>query len=134
MNIPGRGEWWNLADDRFRIHCQSLYPDHRYERLGPLMHELRVTKSEPEIEITQKACDITRDGFLRVLKFVEPGVLEYEIEAEYAHEFLRQGSKGFAYQPIIASGGNACVLHYLSNDQVCEEGQAATHGRGCRVC
>ncbi len=120
---PRKGGVVETADDRFRVRCQSLYPDHFYERLGPLMHELRATKSETEIEITQKACGITRDGFLRVLKFVEPGVREYEIEAEYAHEFLRQGSKGFAYQPIIASGGNACVLHYLSNDQVCEDGQ-----------
>lgn len=120
---PRKGGVVESADDRFRVRCQSLYPDHRYERLGPLMHALRVTKSETEIEITQRACDITRDGFLRVLDFVKPGVREYEIEAEYAHEFLRQGSKGFAYQPIIAAGGNACVLHYLSNDQVCADGQ-----------
>lgn len=120
---PRKGGVAETADDRFRVRCQSLYPDHHYERLGPLMHELRVTKSETEIEIVRKACDITRDGFLRVLEFVAPGVREYEIEAEYAHQFLRQGSKGFAYQPIIASGDNGCVLHYLDNDQVCQNGQ-----------
>jgi Xaa-Pro aminopeptidase len=70
----------------------------------------------------QKACNITEAAFRRVLKFVKPGVKEYEIEAEYAHEFLRSGSKGFAYTPIIASGANSCVLHYIENDQTCKSG------------
>lgn len=109
-------------EDRFRLWCQDRYPHHRYERLAPLLHRLRVEKSEPEIELIQKACEITSDGFSRVLRFVKPGVKEYEIEAEFLHEFIRQGSRGFAYEPIIASGGNANVLHYLSNDQTCEEG------------
>lgn len=109
-------------DDRFRRETQARYPDHRYERLGPLMHQLRVVKSKHEIDQLQKACDITADGFHRVLKFVKPGVSEYEVEAELIHEFVRQGSRGFAYEPIIASGKNACVLHYLSNDQICKDG------------
>ncbi len=109
-------------DDRFRKEVQTLYPNHRYGRLGPLMHQLRVVKSKHEVEKLQKACDITADGFARLLNFVKPGVLEYEVEAELIHEFVRQGSRGFAYEPIIASGKNACVLHYLTNDQVCQDG------------
>ncbi len=109
-------------DDIFRKKCQTLYPNHQYERLAPLMHQLRVVKSDPEIELLQTACDITKKGFFRTLDFVKPGVKEYEIEAELAHEFIRHGSRGFAYEPIIASGKNACVLHYLSNDQTCRDG------------
>ena len=109
-------------DQRFIKWCQQKYPLHKYERLAPIMHRLRSIKSKHEIELIQKACDITESAFRRVLKFVKPGVVEYEIEAEYAHEFLRQGSRGFAYEPIIASGANSCVLHYIVNDQVCQAG------------
>ena len=86
------------------------------------MHELRAIKHPIEIALMQKACDITEKGFRRVLNFVKPGVMEYEIEAEYMHEFLRNRSKGFAYEPIIASGLNACVLHYIANNQECKTG------------
>lgn len=109
-------------DQRFIKWCQEKYPLHRYERLAPIMHKLRSVKSKPEIELMQKACDITAGAFRRVLQFVKPGVKEYEIEAEYAHEFLRRGSRGFAYEPIIASGANSCVLHYIVNDQECRDG------------
>lgn len=109
-------------DDRFRIRCQDLYPDHLYRRLAPILHRLRETKSREEIDLIQHACDITAEGFRRVLGFVKPGVMEYEIEAEYLHEFVRRGSRGFAYEPIVASGENGCVLHYLSNDRRCEDG------------
>lgn len=109
-------------NDRFRRLCQDQYPDHRYARLAPLLHRLRVTKSPHEIDLTQTACDITAKGFERILGFVRPGVKEYEIEAELLHEFVRRGSRGFAYQPIIASGANANILHYISNDQVCRDG------------
>lgn len=109
-------------DDAFRKWCQDLYPNHRYERVAPTMHELRAKKSQPEIDLLQTACDITAKGFERVLKFVEPGKLEYEVEAEFLHEFVRHGSRGFAYEPIIASGKNGCILHYLSNDQACKDG------------
>lgn len=109
-------------DQRFIKWCQEKYPLHRYERLAPIMHKLRSVKSKPEIELMQKACDITASAFRRVLQFVKPGVKEYEIEAEYAHEFLRHGSRGFAYEPIIASGANSCVLHYIVNDQKCRDG------------
>lgn len=109
-------------DQRFIKWCQQKYPLHKYERLAPIMHRLRSVKSEDEIQLMQKACDITESAFRRVLKFVKPGVKEYEIEAEYAHEFLRKGSRGFAYEPIIASGANSCVLHYIVNDQACKDG------------
>lgn len=109
-------------EDRFRNWCQDLYPSHRYQRLAPHLHRLRVEKSQHEIDLIQTACDITADGFARVLRFLKPGVKEYEIEAEFLHEFVRQGSRGFAYEPIIASGNNANVLHYLDNDQVCKDG------------
>jgi len=110
-------------DDRFRADCLVRFPDHRIERLAPLLHDLRITKSEPEIELLRTACDITRRGFERILRFVEPGVHEYEIEAELAHEFFRHGSHRFAYEPIVASGPNACVLHYLQNNRICEDGE-----------
>lgn len=108
---------------RFVKWCQQKYPLHKYERLAPLMHGLRTVKSKHEIELLQRACDITGQGFRRVLKFVKPGVIEYEIEAEWIHEFLRNGSRGFAYEPIIASGANSCVLHYVQNDQACKSGE-----------
>ena len=109
-------------DARFIKWCQQKYPLHRYERLAPVMHRLRCVKSGYEIDLLQKACDITEKAFRRVLKFVKPGVMEYEVEAEYAHEFLRNGSRGFAYEPIVASGANSCVLHYIDNDRPCESG------------
>ena len=110
-------------DARFIKFCQQQYPLHHYERLAPLMHQLRAIKSEPEIARQQQACDITERAFRRVLKMVKPGVKEYEIEAEYLHEFVRSGSRGFAYEPIIASGANACVLHYIDNHATCQAGE-----------
>ena len=86
------------------------------------MHQLRAIKQPVEIDLLQKACDITKLGFERLLKFVKPGVQEFEVEAELLHEFVRNRSRGFSYQPIIASGANACVLHYIQNDQPCKEG------------
>lgn len=109
-------------DARFIDWCQAKYPLHIYQRLAPQMAKLRRIKSAPEIELIQKACDITEKGFRRVLKFTKPGVKEYEIEAEYVHEFIRHGSKGFAYTPIVASGKNNVVLHYIENNQVCKSG------------
>ncbi len=109
-------------DARFVKWCKSKYPLHQYNRSAPIMQSLRVLKSPLEIEALQEACRITEKGFRRVLNFVKPGVHEYEIEAEYAHEFLINRSKGFAYQPIIASGANACVLHYIDNSLPCDDG------------
>jgi Xaa-Pro aminopeptidase len=108
---------------RFARECQALFPLHNYRRLAPLIYGLRTIKSEEEIEFTQIACDITEAGFRRVLGFVEPGVGEWEVEAEFIHEFVKRGSRGFAYGPIIAGGLNACILHYIPNDQPLKEGE-----------
>lgn len=110
-------------DDRFRKWCKEEYPLHNYERIAPLMHNLRAVKEPEEIELMQTACNITAKAVNRALKFIKPGVMEYEIEAELMHEFLINRSKGFAYSPIIASGFNACVLHYIENNQECKDGQ-----------
>jgi len=109
-------------DARFIQSCKKRYPLHTYKRVAPLMHSFRAIKAPQEIAQMQKACDITNDGFRRILATVKPGVKEYELEAEFLHEFVRQGSRGFAYEPIIASGKNACVLHYVQNDQMCQDG------------
>jgi Xaa-Pro aminopeptidase len=109
-------------DIRFLQDLRLKYPLHNYERSAPIMRDLRVVKSDIEVELTKKACAITRDAFIRVLKFVKPGVTEYEIEAEIIHEFIRQRATGHAYSPIIASGKNAIVLHYIDNNQVCNDG------------
>jgi Xaa-Pro aminopeptidase len=109
-------------DARFIKSCQNKFPLHRYERLAPIMQRLRMIKSVPEIELISKACEITAAGFKRALKMIKPGVMEYEVEAEYAHEFLRNRSRGFAFQPIIASGANSCVLHYITNNNPCKDG------------
>lgn len=108
---------------RFIQDCQARYPLHRYERLAPLMHRLRVTKEPEEIALIQHACDITEAGFRRLLGFIKPGVGEWEIEAELIHEFIRRKSRGFAYAPIIGSGASACVLHYIENDKICKDGE-----------
>lgn len=108
---------------RFIKEVRQRYPLHRYERLAPLMHRLRITKDDIEVAQLQKAIDITEAGFRRALQFIKPGVGEWEIEAEYLHEFVRNRSRGFAYPPIIGSGRNACVLHYVENNCVCEDGQ-----------
>ncbi|MCA0232009.1 MAG: aminopeptidase P N-terminal domain-containing protein [Bacteroidetes bacterium] len=109
-------------DARYIQEFKEKYPLHRLERLAPLMTFLRATKLPQEIELLQKAIEITRDGFMRVLKFTKPDVWEYEIEAEFAHEFLRQRSRGFAYTPIVASGKDSCVLHYTANNKQCKDG------------
>lgn len=108
---------------RFIKDCQARYPLHRYERLAPLLHRLRITKDAEEIKLIQRACDITEAGFRRLLGFIKPGVGEWEIEAELLHEFVRRGSRGFAYAPIIGTGKNACVLHYVENDKICRDGE-----------
>jgi Xaa-Pro aminopeptidase len=109
-------------DLRFINDLKQRFPLHHYERAAPILRGLRAIKSETEVQVTQKACDITRDAFIRVLKFIKPGVKEYEIEAEIIHEFIRQGGTGHAYNPIIASGKNANILHYNDNNQVCNAG------------
>ena len=109
-------------DARFIADTIKNYPLHDYRRLAPLLYQLRVVKSEAEIALIQKACDVTRAAFERVLKFTRPGVTEYEVEAEYAHEFIRNRCT-FAYSPIVASGLNACCLHYNVNAATCRAGE-----------
>jgi len=110
-------------DARFINWCQEKYPLHSYQRVAPIMSKLRSIKQKQEIDLLQRACDITENGFRRILKFVKPGVTEFEVEAEYIHEFVSNRSKGFAYTPIIASGKNNIVLHYIENNQTCKEGE-----------
>ncbi len=105
-------------DARFIADCRRRYPLHDYRRLARLLHQLRAVKSRPEIELLRKAIAITDRAFQRVCRFVKPGVTELDIEAEFAHEFIRNRAS-FAYSPIIASGSNACILHYNQNDQAC---------------
>ena len=109
-------------EDRFIKKLKNDYPNHHIENNFPIMQALRGVKEAEEIQLIQQACNITEKGFKRVLGFVKPGVMEYEIEAEYAYEFLKNRSKGFAYTPIIGSGYNACVLHYIENNKVCKDG------------
>lgn len=109
-------------EDRFIKQVKIDYPAHQVYKSAPIMHAIRSVKETTELNLMQIACDITGKGIDRLLKFVKPGVWEYEIEAELAHEFLRNRSKGFAYTPIVASGRNACVLHYIENNQQCMDG------------
>ena len=109
-------------EDRFIVKLKSDYPAHTTRKSAPIMHRIRSVKEALELELMQKACKITESGIRRLLNFIKPGVWEYEIEAELAHEFLRKRSNGFAYTPIIASGKNACVLHYIENNQICLDG------------
>ena len=109
-------------EDRFIINVKQDYPSHQVRRSAPIMHSIRAVKNDIEIDLMQTACNITKKGIERLLGFVKPGVWEYEIEAELIHEFLINRSKGFAYTPIVASGPNACVLHYIENNQQCKAG------------
>ena len=110
-------------EDRFLKMVKSTYPSHELLPIFPIMESLRGVKEPEELTLIKTACNITEKGFRRVLGFVKPGVMEYEIEAEYIHEFIRNRSKGFAYTPIIGSGYNACVLHYTENNQKCNDGE-----------
>ena len=109
-------------DDRFRLMIAERFAEKEIKEVAPIMHELRYVKSAIEIALMQNACDITEKGLRRILPFIKPGVMEYEIEAELIHEFLRNRSAGFAYQPIIGSGIDSCVLHYIENNKICKDG------------
>ncbi len=109
-------------EDRFIAKCKANFPAHSWHKSQPILQEIRGVKEPEEIALMQQACDITEKGIRRLLSFIKPGVYEYEIEAELLHEFVRNRSKGFAYSPIIASGPNANVLHYLENNQPCQAG------------
>ena len=109
-------------DDRFRKMIADKFSETTIHEVAPIMHELRAIKSNFEIKLMQNACDITEKGLRRILPFIKPGVTEYEIEAELMHEFLKNRSNGFAYQPIIGSGVDSCVLHYIDNNKACKDG------------
>ena len=109
-------------DQRFNKKIRIDFPLHKIDRLAPHLHDLRFCKNPLEVKQIKQAIEVTARGFRRVLRMVKPGVTEYEIEAEWAKEFIRRRCK-FAYTPIVASGGNACVLHYLQNDQTCRKGE-----------
>lgn len=109
-------------NDRLISELKRRFPLHQFERLAPIMENLRAVKHPEEVAQISKAIDITREGFIKVLKTTQPGTMEYEIEAEFIYEFTRRGSRGFAYGPIVASGPNANILHYNDNDQPCKDG------------
>ena len=109
-------------EDRFIAKCKKEFPAHQVAKSFPILQQIRGVKEPEEIELMQTACNITEKGFRRLLGFIKPGVWEHEIEAELLHEFVRNRSKGFAYTPIIASGNNANVLHYIENNQQCKDG------------
>ncbi len=108
---------------RFIEENKKRYPLHQYLRAAPILKELRSVKTAEEVEVMQKAIDITQNAFIRVMKFLRPGVFEFEVEAEIQHSFLSQRATGPAYGSILASGGNACTLHYISNNQECKDGE-----------
>ena len=110
------------ADQRFVEILKKEFPAHEIERLAPVMKKLRLIKEPEEIELMKEACNITEKAFERILKFVKPGVTEYQVEAELTHEFLWNKATGHAYPPIIASGKSACVLHYIENNKECKDG------------
>ncbi|MEO8589533.1 MAG: M24B family metallopeptidase, partial [Flavobacteriales bacterium] len=116
---------------RKNAETRAQFPLHSVKRSAPIMHRIRSRKTTEEVAQIQRAIAITGKAFERVCGFVKPGVKEYEIEAEITHEFIRNGSRGHAYTPIIASGYNACVLHYISNDLVCNDGDVILMDFGC---
>lgn len=110
-------------EDRFNVWLKENYPAHQVAKSNPILQDLRSVKHPLELDTMQKACDITEKAFRRILKYTQPGVWEFELEAEILHEFIRNRSKGFAYTPIIASGKNATVLHYIENKEKCQDGE-----------
>jgi Xaa-Pro aminopeptidase len=119
---PRAGAVVETRDARFAKWCREAFPLHRYERLAPILNQLRAVKAPIEIDLIRQAVAITGRAFRRLLGFIRPGVWEYEIEAEIWHEFLRRRSRGPAFQTIVASGPDACTLHYVKNDKPCADG------------
>ncbi|MCG8410984.1 MAG: aminopeptidase P N-terminal domain-containing protein [Bacteroidales bacterium] len=111
-----------LIDSRFMEYIRKEYPSHELKRLAPILKDLRLKKEPEEIELIKEACSITNHAFDRILKFVKPNVCEYQVEAEMTHEFLWHRATGHAYPPIVASGKNACILHYIENNKECKDG------------
>lgn len=118
-------------DHRYAKYLRDRYPAHSLHRSQPILKKLQMVKSQFEVDATQRAIDVTGNAFRRVMNFVHPGVYEYEIEAEIIHEFIRSGMTGHAYNPIIATGKNACVLHYVENNKQCQDGEVILMDFGC---
>ncbi len=124
LNEHDGGDWkFQSQERRYISEFQQMFPLHRIERLAPLLKQLRVIKQPTEIELMKRAIEISANGFKRVAKFLKPNVREFELEAELTHEFLRNRSRGHAFHPIMASGPNACVLHYITNNNICKDGE-----------
>lgn len=115
MDYPAR-------DSRFAASLKEKFPAHQYRRSAPLMKQIRMIKQQEEMDVTRTACAITAGAFDRILRFVKPGVMEYEIQALIEHEFTSKKAWGHAFYPIVASGKSACVLHYVDNDKECKDG------------
>ncbi|MBP6310624.1 MAG: aminopeptidase P family protein [Flavobacteriales bacterium] len=126
-----QGNEVETREERYNKKLRIQFPLHAVKRSAPIMHRIRSVKTAEEIAQMRKAVAITGKAFARVCDFIKPGVMEYEIEAEITHEFLRNGSRGHAYTPILASGYNACVLHYITNDQKCKDGDVILMDFGC---
>lgn len=126
-----QGNEVETREERKNKELRALYPLHDIRRSAPVMHRIRSRKTEEEVEQIKHAIGITGKAFQRVLRFMKPGVKEYEVEAEITHEFIRNGSRGHAYTPIIGSGFNACVLHYITNDDTCKDGDVVLMDFGC---
>lgn len=122
----------STRDYRYAEDMKQKYPLHRFERSAKILKDLRGVKTKEEVDVIQKAVDITKNAFQRVLKMVRPGVMEYEIEAEIVHSFLSQRSTGEAYSSIIASGDRARTLHYIENSQECKDGELILMDFGAR--
>lgn len=117
---------------RFAEETKKKYPAHHFERSAKILKDLRGIKTKEEIEVVQKAIDITQNAFERVLKVIRPGIMEYEIEAEIVHSFLSQRASGEAYDSIIASGDRARTLHYVANNGECKDGELILMDFGAR--
>lgn len=126
-----QGNEVETREARRNKELRALYPLHSIRRSAPIMHRIRSRKTAEEVEQIKHAIGITGKAFQRVLRFLRPGVMEYEVEAEITHEFIRNGSRGHAYTPIIGSGYNACVLHYITNDAACNNGDLVLMDFGC---
>jgi Xaa-Pro aminopeptidase len=127
-----KGSWLETRDYRYAKQMHDRYPLHRYERSAKILKRLRAIKTAEEIEVMKQAASITESAFRRLLDFIQPGVMEYEIEAAITHEFLRKGSSGPAYGTIVASGDRARTLHYVSNNQECKDGELVLMDFGAR--
>ncbi len=123
-NEHDRSSWKvETYETRFAQQVMAAFPLHKFERSAPIMAELRAKKSTAEVALLNRAIDITKKGFLRTLGFVKPGVWEYEVEAELTHEYIRNRATRHAYEPIVATGENACILHYNANNTQCKSGE-----------